>query len=140
MPGARPRRQHGRMSRLSSRRAGRPDKERHELKDVGYEIFVGAVSVLSILNLVLMYVVEDESLDTVLLVMNVVLTVILFIDFVYRLVTAPSRVGLLLPPVRLGRPAGQPALARAEDPARLPPGAGRPRCCARTASGSSATG
>jgi voltage-gated potassium channel len=81
------------MSRLSSRRAGRPTKERHELKDVGYEIFVGAVSVLSILNLVLMYVVEDESLDTVLYSMNAVLTVILFIDFVYRLVTAPSRSG-----------------------------------------------
>jgi hypothetical protein len=81
------------MSRLSSRRAGRPTKERHELKDVGYEIFVGAVSVLSILNLVLMYVVQDKSLDTVLYAMNAVLTVILFIDFVYRLVTAPSRSG-----------------------------------------------
>jgi voltage-gated potassium channel len=79
------------MSRLSSRRAGRPKKERHELKDIGYEIFVGAVSVLSILNLVLMYVVQDKSLDTVLYAMNAVLTVILFIDFVYRLVTAPSR-------------------------------------------------
>ena len=40
---------------------------------------------LSILNIVLMYVVEDESLDTVLLAMNVLLTVILFADFVYRL-------------------------------------------------------
>ncbi|HYN68019.1 MAG TPA: ion transporter [Ornithinibacter sp.] len=79
------------MSRHPSRRATEPPPERHELKDIGYEIFVGAVSVLSILNLVLMYVVEDPSLDTVLLVMNVVLTVILFIDFVYRLLTAPSR-------------------------------------------------
>ena len=35
----------------------------------------------------------DESLDTVLFVMNVLLTAILFIDFVYRLVTAPSRSG-----------------------------------------------
>ena len=91
MPWRRVRRQHGPMSRLSSRRAGRPTKERHELKDIGYEIFVGAVSVLSILNLFLMYVVEDPSLDTVLFAMNAVLTVILFIDFVYRLVTAPSR-------------------------------------------------
>jgi voltage-gated potassium channel len=65
--------------------------ERHELKDVGYEIFVAAVSVLSILNIVLLYVVSDESLDTVLLVMNVILTAILFVDFVYRLATAPSR-------------------------------------------------
>jgi voltage-gated potassium channel len=79
------------MSRLTSRRAAKPKPVRHELKDIGYEIFVGAVSVLSILNLVLMHVVEDPSLDTVLYAMNAVLTVILFIDFVYRLATAPSR-------------------------------------------------
>jgi Ion transport protein len=81
------------MSSRPSRRASRPKPVRHELKDIGYEIFVGAVSVLSILNLVLMFVVEDPSLDTVLLVMNSLLTVILFIDFVYRLATAPSRSG-----------------------------------------------
>ncbi len=79
------------MSRISSRRAHKPHKERHELKDIGYEIFIAAISVLSIVNMLLMYVVEDESLDTVLYVMNGVLTVILFIDFVYRLATAPSR-------------------------------------------------
>jgi voltage-gated potassium channel len=81
--------------RIARRRSARVARrhERHELKDIGYEIFVGAVSVLSILNLLLMYVVSDPSLDTVLLVMNVVLTVILFIDFVYRLVTAPSPSG-----------------------------------------------
>jgi voltage-gated potassium channel len=79
------------MSRIPSRRAAKPKKERHELKDVGYEIFVGAVSVLSILNMFLMYVVNDDSLDTVLFAMNALLTVILFIDFVYRLLTAPSR-------------------------------------------------
>ena len=82
------------MSRRQPRRSTdttRAPRVRHELKDVGYEIFVAAVSVLSILNLVLMYVVEDQSLDTVLLVMNVLLTVILFIDFVYRLLSAPSR-------------------------------------------------
>ena len=82
------------MSRRQPRRSTdttRAPHVRHELKDVGYEIFVAAVSVLSILNLVLMYVVEDQTLDTVLLVMNVLLTVILFVDFVYRLISAPSR-------------------------------------------------
>ena len=58
--------------------------------------------------------------------MNVLLTVILFIDFVYRLLTAPSQVGLLLPPVRLGRPPVEPAVPPAEDPAGVPPGAGLP--------------
>jgi voltage-gated potassium channel len=76
---------------VARRRFRGAPKERHELKDIGYEIFVAAVSVLSILNLALMYVVEDKSLDTVLYAMNGLLTVILFADFVYRLLTAPSR-------------------------------------------------
>jgi voltage-gated potassium channel len=80
------------MARRRSARAARR-RERHELKDVGYELFIAAVSVLSIVNLVLVYVVSVESLDTVLLVMNVLLTDILYIDFVYRLATAPSRSG-----------------------------------------------
>ena len=62
-----------------------------ELKDPGYALFIAAVSLLSIVNVVLLYVVEDLSLDTVLLVMNALISVILFADFVYRLVTAPSR-------------------------------------------------
>ncbi len=70
---------------------GAAPQSNNELKNTGYEIFVGAVSVLSIVNLVLLYVVDDESLDEVLLVMNVVLTLILFVDFVYRLSTATSK-------------------------------------------------
>ena len=61
------------------------------LKNPGYEIFIGALSILSILNLVLMYAVKDESLDFVLQIMNVILTTIFFIDFIYILATAPSR-------------------------------------------------
>jgi len=61
------------------------------LKNPGYEIFIGALSILSIVNLVLMYVVTDPALDTVLMVMNVPLTLIFFIDFLYRLKTAPDR-------------------------------------------------
>jgi Ion channel len=73
-----------------------PTAGANELKDIGYEIFIGAVSVLTILNLVLMNVVNDPSLDTVLLMMNVLLTTILFVDFVYRLWTASSRSDYLL--------------------------------------------
>jgi len=61
------------------------------LKNPGYEIFIAALSILSIINLVLMYVVQDESLDKVLAIMNVPLTLIFFIDFLYRFKTAPSR-------------------------------------------------
>ena len=61
------------------------------LKNPGYEIFIGALSILSILNLILMYVTQIESLKYVLAVMNVPLTIIFFIDFVYRFKTAPDR-------------------------------------------------
>jgi len=61
------------------------------LKNPGYEIFIAGLSILSILNLVLMYVNKDQALDYVLMIMNVPLTLIFFIDFLYRLKTAPDR-------------------------------------------------
>ncbi|HEY5981356.1 MAG TPA: ion transporter [Microlunatus sp.] len=65
---------------------------RNELKNTGYEIFIGILSVLSILNLVLAYAVRgDADLQTVLQVMNALFSVIFLIDFTYRLATAPSR-------------------------------------------------
>jgi voltage-gated potassium channel Kch len=67
-------------------------KVRSELKSTGYEIFIGALSVLSIVNLVLVYAfIEDETLQTVLSVMNGLFSVIFLADFIYRLATAPSR-------------------------------------------------
>ena len=65
-------------------------KERSELKSTGYEIFIGILSILSIANLMLMYVVQDSALDTVLTVMNAIFSVIFLADFLYRIVTAPS--------------------------------------------------
>jgi voltage-gated potassium channel len=61
------------------------------LKNPGYEIFIGALSILSILNLVLMYAFQDQALDYVLMIMNAPLTLIFFIDFLYRFKTAPDR-------------------------------------------------
>jgi hypothetical protein len=69
------------------------DERSNELKSTGYEIFVAVLSVLSILNIVLMYALDDESLDTVILAMNGVLSVIFLADFVYRLLTAGSKSG-----------------------------------------------
>lgn len=66
-------------------------EERAGLKNPGYEIFVGLLSILSIVNLVLLYVVQDQALDYVLAIMNVPITIIFLIDFLYRLKTAPSR-------------------------------------------------
>ena len=65
---------------------------RSELKNTGYEIFIGILSILSILNLLLVYVLRsNHDLQTVLQVMNALFSSIFLIDFIYRLATAPSR-------------------------------------------------
>jgi voltage-gated potassium channel len=66
-------------------------EERAGLRNPGYEIFIAALSVLSILNLVLMYTIKDQDLDYVLMIMNAPITLIFFIDFLYRLKSAPSK-------------------------------------------------
>jgi hypothetical protein len=68
-----------------------PQTTGRELKSPGYEIFIGALSVLSIVNIVLMYGVDDKSLSNVLLIMNALFSVTFLIDFTYRLLTAPSK-------------------------------------------------
>jgi voltage-gated potassium channel len=65
--------------------------DRRELKNTGYEIFIGILSVLSIFNLVLLYAIRDPGLETVLWVMNAILSGIFLIDFTYRLFTAESK-------------------------------------------------
>jgi ion transport protein len=67
------------------------ERQRRELKNTGYEIFIGILSLLSIFNLVLLYAIEDDALDTVLWVMNAILSVVFLADFTYRLLTAPSK-------------------------------------------------
>jgi Ion transport protein len=65
---------------------------RSELKSAGYEIFIGVLSVISIVNLVLVYAVVDiAALQTVLRVMNALFSVIFLGDFLYRIRTAPQR-------------------------------------------------
>lgn len=67
--------------------------QRRELKNTGYEIFIGILSVLSIVNLVLLYAINDANLDTVLFVMNAILSGVFLIDFTFRLFTAESKSG-----------------------------------------------
>ena len=68
-------------------------KQPRELKNIGYEIFIGLLSILSILNLVLQVVFRDPSMDTVVLVMNALFMPIFLGDFLYRLFTAESKSG-----------------------------------------------
>lgn len=64
---------------------------RSELKNTAYEIFIGALSILSIFNLVLVYAVSgDSALELVLSVMNALFSAIFLGDFIYRISTAPK--------------------------------------------------
>lgn len=64
---------------------------RSELKNTGYEIFIGILSVISIFNLVLVYAfVKDPALQQILTVMNALFSAIFLGDFLYRILTAPS--------------------------------------------------
>lgn len=65
--------------------------ERGEVKNTGYEIFIAALSVLSIVNLVLLYVLRDATLDAVLYIVNMLLTLIFMADFLYRFFTVKSK-------------------------------------------------
>jgi voltage-gated potassium channel len=63
----------------------------NELKNTSYELFIGALSVLSIINLALYYLIPDENISTVVLIMDGFLSVIFFTDFLYRLFTTDSK-------------------------------------------------
>jgi voltage-gated potassium channel len=73
---------------LSPGLAGKPGRE---LKSIGYEIFVAAVSVLSIINLGLIVLTQGQSLEYVLFAMNALFSLILFADFCYRMLTSSHR-------------------------------------------------
>lgn len=63
-----------------------------DLKNIPYEIFIGLLSILSIVNLVLWFVFYDnDQIQTVLTTMTALFTVVFLVDFLYRFFTAPSR-------------------------------------------------
>jgi voltage-gated potassium channel len=66
--------------------------KRREQLDFGYELFIAAVSILSVFNMVLAYIpgVDPDALNVVYII-NAVLTLLFIYDFGIRLATAPSR-------------------------------------------------
>jgi voltage-gated potassium channel len=66
--------------------------KRREQLDFGYELFIAAVSILSVFNMVLAYIpgVDQDALNVVYTI-NIVLTLLFIFDFGLRLATAPSR-------------------------------------------------
>ncbi len=67
------------------------DQRDEELKGTGYEIFIGFLSILSILNVAMIYLADDPNLDTVIYALNGLFSVIFLGDFTYRLFTADSK-------------------------------------------------
>jgi hypothetical protein len=65
-------------------------RARTELKNISYEIFIGVLSIMSIVNIVLQLVIKDAGLQQILFAMNVLFSAIFLIDFTYRILTAPS--------------------------------------------------
>jgi voltage-gated potassium channel len=69
--------------------AEQPKKERK--MNLGYEIFVGVLSILSILNIFLGWFAKDPDLDGILNIMNGLFSIIFLGDFFFRIITAPSK-------------------------------------------------
>ena len=61
------------------------------IENIGYEVFIAALSILSIANLFLIFFVRDAALDVVLQFMNLLLSLVLFFDFLYRMRKAKSK-------------------------------------------------
>ena len=63
-----------------------------ELKSTSYEIFILLLSILSLLNIVIFLLPSiDPLVKGVILIMDIFITLIFFLDFLYRLFTADSK-------------------------------------------------
>ncbi|MGW5241999.1 ion transporter [Monashia sp. NPDC004114] len=67
------------------------DSRDGELGHTGYEIFIGALSVLSLVNIVLLALLRDPATQNVVRVMDLFLSAVFLGDFLVRLRRAPSR-------------------------------------------------
>jgi voltage-gated potassium channel Kch len=66
-------------------------KASNELKNTTYELFIAALSVLSIANLLIHYIATDPDIDGVVAIMDGILSVVFLCDFLYRFFTAASK-------------------------------------------------
>jgi voltage-gated potassium channel Kch len=62
-----------------------------DVKATSYELFIGAISVLSLINLVLYVLPLDADARRVIVALDLFLALILLTDFCYRLISAPRR-------------------------------------------------
>ncbi|MDD5399461.1 MAG: ion transporter, partial [Dehalococcoidia bacterium] len=66
-------------------------RQPEELKNVGYELFIAALSIIAIANIVIFYLVPDRDIDGVLGVMDWTYSFIFLVDFIMRLSLAKSK-------------------------------------------------
>jgi len=71
-------------------------RQPEELKNVSYELFIAALSVISISNILFFYLTQDRDIAGVLLVMDWTFSFIFLIDFIARLSLAKSKSAYLL--------------------------------------------
>jgi voltage-gated potassium channel len=62
-----------------------------ELKNTTYEAFVGLLSVLSIVNIGLIYLADSAAVEAVVMIIDGALSLIFLADFAYRLLSAEDR-------------------------------------------------
>ena len=67
------------------------DHASSELKNTTYELFVGALSILSIFNLLVILLAFNQEIRLTAILFDAVLSVIFLLDFGYRLRTARSK-------------------------------------------------
>ena len=68
------------------------DTDREDLKSTTYEFFILAISIMSIINMVLTFVLPFQSQSWWLVaIIDATLTIIFVADFTYRLLTAPTK-------------------------------------------------
>jgi voltage-gated potassium channel Kch len=62
-----------------------------EHKGISYEIFIAAISVLAVINILFILVTKDPDMDQVLVIVNFALSMVLLLDFSYRLLSAKDK-------------------------------------------------
>ena len=67
--------------------------EKTELKSLGYEIFIGILSIFSIFNIVVGFLITRHDINNILYDYELALQHNLLCDFTYRILTAPSKSG-----------------------------------------------
>jgi len=67
------------------------DKQSDGLKNTNYEVFILAISILSLVNWVLYFIPLPRNVDNLLLTVNMLLSFIFLVDFLYRLFTTESK-------------------------------------------------